>query len=211
MPDRPRVLLLATQDTKEDEARFLREHLELYGCDVVHLDPSVRRTIGGAEISPEQVTAAAGMTIEACRALGHEGKCIAVMIEGAVKLALETHARTPLSGALALGGSVEEAVATARPFLEAKYAAYAEWGQDKALPGQESFRVPFEDLARDRFVLGTPDEVIEQIEERVRRLDSNYLIFRMGWPGMESAKILRVIEMMGRDVLPYFHGKYGRG
>ena len=105
----------------------------------------------------------------------------------------------------------EEAVETARPYLAAKYAAYAEWGQDKVLPGEESFRVAFDDLARDRFVLGTPDEVIEQIEERVRRLDSNYLIFRMGWPGMEAAKIMRVIEMMGTRVLPHFHQKYGRG
>jgi uncharacterized protein (UPF0261 family) len=113
MADRPRVLLLATQDTKEEEARFLREHLELYGAEVIHLDPSVRRTIGGAEISPEQVTAAAGMTIDEVRALGHEGKCIAVMIEGAVTLALETHAKTPLSGALALGGSMGTALAGA--------------------------------------------------------------------------------------------------
>jgi uncharacterized protein (UPF0261 family) len=113
VPDRPRVLLLATQDTKEEEARFLREHLELYGVDVIHLDPSVRRTIGGAEISPEQLAAAAGTTIEGIRALGHEGKCIAVMIEGSVKLALETHARTPLSGALALGGSMGTALAGA--------------------------------------------------------------------------------------------------
>ena len=45
----------------------------------------------------------------------------------------------------------EEAIAIAQPFLEAKYAAYAEWGQDKALPGEESFRVPFEDLARDTY------------------------------------------------------------
>jgi alkanesulfonate monooxygenase SsuD/methylene tetrahydromethanopterin reductase-like flavin-dependent oxidoreductase (luciferase family) len=105
----------------------------------------------------------------------------------------------------------EEAVASARPYLEAKYAAYAEWGQDKALPGEEDFRVPFDDLARDRFILGTPDEVIEQIEERVRRLESNYLIFRMSWPGMEAAKITRVIEMMGERVLPHFHKKYGGG
>jgi uncharacterized protein (UPF0261 family) len=112
-PDRPRVLLLATQDTKEEEARFLRRHLEDYGCDVVHLDPSVRRTVGGAEISPEQVTGAAGMTIEEVRALGHEGKCIAVMIEGAVKCALAAHAETPLSGALALGGSMGTALAGA--------------------------------------------------------------------------------------------------
>ena len=69
----------------------------------------------------------------------------------------------------------------------------------------------FDELARDRFVLGTPDEAIEQIEERIRRLESNYLIFRLGWPGMEAAKVMRVIELMGQRVLPYFHTKYGRG
>jgi uncharacterized protein (UPF0261 family) len=110
---RPKVLLLATQDTKEEEARFLREHLESYGCDVIHLDPSVRRTIGGAEISPEQVAAAAGKSIEDVRALGHEGKCLAVMIEGSLKCALDAHAREGLSGALALGGSMGTALAGA--------------------------------------------------------------------------------------------------
>src|SRR3954470_16845655 len=103
---RPKVLLLATQDTKEEEARFLREHLEAYGCDVIHLDPSVRRTIGGAEIAPEEIAGAAGKTIEDVRALGHEGKCLAVMIEGAIACALRAQAEDGLSGALALGGSM---------------------------------------------------------------------------------------------------------
>jgi alkanesulfonate monooxygenase SsuD/methylene tetrahydromethanopterin reductase-like flavin-dependent oxidoreductase (luciferase family) len=40
----------------------------------------------------------------------------------------------------------EEAIRVSQPYLEPKYQAYADWGQDKALPGQESFRVPFEDL-----------------------------------------------------------------
>lgn len=105
----------------------------------------------------------------------------------------------------------EEAVATARPYLEAKYAAYAAWGQDKALPGEDSFRVAFDDLARDRFILGTPDQVIAQLEDRIARLDANYFIFRAGWPGMESWKVLKVLELMGSDVLPHFHRKYGRG
>ena len=117
----------------------------------------------------------------------------------------------PIALELHVAATHEAAVEAARPFLAGKYNAYAEWGQDKVLPGEESFRIAFDALARDRFILGTPDEVIEQIEERVRRLDSNYLIFRMGWPGMESAKILRVIEMMGSRVLPHFHAKYGRG
>ena len=120
---------------------------------------------------------------------------------GARPIALELH----------VAQTHEAAVDTARPFLTEKYNAYAEWGQDKALPGEENFRVSFDELSRDRFILGTSDEAIEQIEERIRRLESNYFIFRLGWPGMEAAKVMRVVEMMGERVLPHFRGKYGRG
>ncbi|HTZ37927.1 MAG TPA: hypothetical protein VMB84_17995, partial [Stellaceae bacterium] len=112
---------------------------------------------------------------------------------------------------LCVAPSRAEAVATAGPHLEAKYAAYAAWGQDKALPGEESFRVAFDALARDRFILGSPDEVIEQLEHRITRLDANYFIFRAGWPGMEIWKVMRTLELMGAKVLPHFHRKYGRG
>ena len=105
----------------------------------------------------------------------------------------------------------EEAFATAGPYLEGKYAAYAAWGQDKVLPGEENFRVSFDELAKDRFILGSPDDVIQQLEDRIARLDANYFIFRAGWPGMEMWKILKVVELMGSHVLPHFHKKYGRG
>jgi alkanesulfonate monooxygenase SsuD/methylene tetrahydromethanopterin reductase-like flavin-dependent oxidoreductase (luciferase family) len=120
-------------------------------------------------------------------------------------------ASRPMILELSVAPSHEEAVATAQPYLAAKYAAYAEWGQDKVLPGEESFRVDFADLARDRFILGTPEEAIEQIEQRVRRLDANYFIFRLGWPGMAAARVMRVIELVGSRVLPFFHRHYGRG
>jgi uncharacterized protein (UPF0261 family) len=73
----------------------------------------VRRTLGGAEIAPEAVAAAAGHTIEQVRALGHEGKCQAVMIEGSIKAAHAWHAEHPLSGILAVGGSMGTALAGA--------------------------------------------------------------------------------------------------
>src|SRR5436305_4433610 len=117
----------------------------------------------------------------------------------------------PMILELSVAADRGDAAATAQPFLQAKYQAYADWGQDKALPGEESFRVGFEELARDRFILGNPDDVIEQLETRVQRLDQNYFIFRAGWPGIESWKVMRSIELMGRHVLPYFHQKYGRG
>jgi alkanesulfonate monooxygenase SsuD/methylene tetrahydromethanopterin reductase-like flavin-dependent oxidoreductase (luciferase family) len=117
----------------------------------------------------------------------------------------------PMTLELHVASTREEAVETARPYLVGKYAAYAEWGQDKVLPGQEDFRAGFDALARDRFILGSPEDVIGQIEDRIGRLDANYFIFRAGWPGIESWKVVKVLELMGRDVLPHFHKKYGRG
>ena len=109
----PSVMLIITQDTKEEEARFVRAALEAAGVRVVHLDPSVRRTVGGAEISPEAVAQAAGMTIEDVRALGHEGKCQDAMIRGAIAAAHAWNAKDPISGILAVGGSMGSALAGA--------------------------------------------------------------------------------------------------
>ena len=54
------------------------------------------------------------------------------------------------------------ALEMAGPYLSAKYQTYAKWGQDEVLPGDDTFRQPFEKLLRDRFVLGSPDECYEQ-------------------------------------------------
>jgi len=107
MQNKPKVLLICTKDTKEVEARYVREALEQHGVDVIHMDPSIRSVVEPlAEIPPEQVAAAGGMTLQQVRDLRHEGKCQAVMIEGAVKVAHELHQRTPLGGIIALGGSM---------------------------------------------------------------------------------------------------------
>lgn len=113
MTGTPKVLLIGTQDTKEEEVRFLRQHLESGGCQVVHMDPSIRRSVGGAEISPEMIAQAAGTTIEEIRSLGHEGECQALMIKGASALIHDLHMREKLSGALAIGGSMGSSLAGA--------------------------------------------------------------------------------------------------
>ncbi|MDF0491411.1 Tm-1-like ATP-binding domain-containing protein, partial [Sphingomonas sp. H39-1-10] len=100
------MLLLCTLDTKAEEARYLRAMLENEGVEVVHLDTSIRETIAGAEIAPPAIAAAAGTDIAAVRALGHEGKAQAVMIEGAIRLAHAADAEAPLSAILAIGGSM---------------------------------------------------------------------------------------------------------
>ena len=96
----------------------------------------------------------------------------------------------------------ETAFVESQPYLEGKYAAYAAWGQDKALPGEEDFTVPYADLARDRFVLGAPDDIVREIERYERELGVTHILFRMQWPGMPQDQVLRELDILGRDVVP---------
>lgn len=107
MSSKPKVLMIVTLDTKAVEAQFVRQTLEAEGVDVIHLDASIREsTDKNVEIAPEAVAAAAGKTIQEVRDLRHEGKCQAVMIEGAVKCALEAQAKHGFAGIIGVGGSM---------------------------------------------------------------------------------------------------------
>jgi len=94
------------------------------------------------------------------------------------------------------------ALAEAKPFLEGKYVAYRAWEQDKALPSGESFAHDFETLARDRFLIGDPERVREEITRYHARLGITDLIVRVQWPGMDPARVLRSIRLLGDEVLP---------
>ncbi|MBI4337876.1 MAG: LLM class flavin-dependent oxidoreductase [Chloroflexi bacterium] len=95
----------------------------------------------------------------------------------------------------------EEAFRTAAPFLGGKYETYAQWGQDRALPGQESFRTSFEALAHDRFVIGSPVDVAEGLEGCCA-LGVSHLSLRMEWPGMDPQAAVRSIQLFAREVMP---------
>jgi uncharacterized protein (UPF0261 family) len=106
MDEKRNVLLIATLDSKETETRFIKERLEENGLRVYLLDASIRRTIeAGAHITPDEIAAAAGTTMPEIRALNHEGKCMALMIQGAIKRAHELDEQVGLSGIIAAGGS----------------------------------------------------------------------------------------------------------
>jgi alkanesulfonate monooxygenase SsuD/methylene tetrahydromethanopterin reductase-like flavin-dependent oxidoreductase (luciferase family) len=94
------------------------------------------------------------------------------------------------------------ALAECRPFLEAKYKAYASWGQDKALPEGETFDLDFEELIADRFIIGDPDDAVREIKRYADALHVNCFIFRVQWPGMEQAKVLRTIKLLAERVIP---------
>ena len=109
----------------------------------------------------------------------------------------------PMSRELYCGPTTAEATALARPYLAGKYDAYDKWGQDKALPGDEEFDVPFEQLARDRFILGDPDECARQIR-RYEALGIERMHLRMNWPGMPLDLALDGLRRFASEVKPRF-------
>ncbi len=111
-------------------------------------------------------------------------------------------AERPIIKELYIAPDRRTAVQECRPFLEAKYKAYGAWGQDKALPAGDSFDMGFEELVRDRFVIGDPDECAREIARYADALSVNTFVFRVQWPGMEQAKVLRTIALLGERVIP---------
>src|SRR5262249_24319299 len=105
-------------------------------------------------------------------------------------------AELPIIKELYVAPDRRAAIQECRPFLEAKYKAYGSWGQDKALPEAESFDVTFEELVRDRFIIGDPDDCVRELGRYRTALGVNCVILRIQWPGMEQAKVLRTIELL---------------
>ena len=99
--------------------------------------------------------------------------------------------------------SREEAIRVCAPYLGAKYAAYQQWGQGQAMPaGDNDLGVEFEELLRDRFLLGSPDEVAEAILRLHRATGINHLIMSVQWPGMPQSLALDQLHMLAEEVFP---------
>jgi alkanesulfonate monooxygenase SsuD/methylene tetrahydromethanopterin reductase-like flavin-dependent oxidoreductase (luciferase family) len=96
----------------------------------------------------------------------------------------------------------ERAVEIAKPYLAAKYEAYRAWGQDAALPPEETFDLPFERLRQDRFVIGTPDDCLDQLLSWRDDLGVDHFIFRPFWSGMPVETALASMELLSREVVP---------
>jgi alkanesulfonate monooxygenase SsuD/methylene tetrahydromethanopterin reductase-like flavin-dependent oxidoreductase (luciferase family) len=96
-----------------------------------------------------------------------------------------------------------EALRLCAPYLAAKYEAYNQWGQSQAMPeGDNNLGVDFDDLIRDRFLLGSPDEVAEQMLTLHRSTGINHLIMSVQWPGMPQSLVLDELHMLAEEVMP---------
>jgi uncharacterized protein (UPF0261 family) len=108
------VLLVASMDTKGQEAQYVKECLEEEGIRVLLLDWGIRGTSRGAgDVTPEEVAKAGGKPLAQVQALGHEGKALEVMITGAVACAEALFDEGRVRGVIGLGGSMGTSVGSA--------------------------------------------------------------------------------------------------
>lgn len=94
------------------------------------------------------------------------------------------------------------ALEMAGPYLSGKYQAYAAWGQDAAMPDDESFDKSLDDLTKDRFILGSPQDCFEQIRGLSERIGFNHLILRTDWAGMPLRIAMHSLRLISNQLLP---------
>lgn len=155
-------------------------------------DPAVRRAalLGDAWISTSLTTFAA--------------------IKEQVALYRRTRAEAGLPPAAEYAKCVELYVAKDRqraleesaPYIAAKYRTYYSWGMGKNVPGESGETLSVEDLVRDRFVIGTPDDAIRDCLRHRDELGVTHLIVRFNFPGMSPGNVLDAIRLFAREVIP---------
>jgi alkanesulfonate monooxygenase SsuD/methylene tetrahydromethanopterin reductase-like flavin-dependent oxidoreductase (luciferase family) len=94
-----------------------------------------------------------------------------------------------------------EAMQKAKPYLEIKYRAYDAWGQGSTHPDNPLNR-DFDELAKDRFLIGGRDEVIEQILDLHRRTGVNHLVLGIHWPGMPHDLVTEQMQTLAEEIFP---------
>lgn len=98
----------------------------------------------------------------------------------------------------------EEALELGREYLHPVYReTYGSEDWSHPLLSPEEVR-DFEALAADRFLVGSPKEVVEQVEALRDGAGVTYVGCRFHFPGMEQELVERQLELFGDEVIPMF-------
>ena len=102
--------------------------------------------------------------------------------------------------------SRSEAVRKAKPCLEQLYRnIYVRWKQNEAMSNPNELGWDFDRLAKNRFILGSPEECVDQILNYRQQLGSNVLFVRFDWtPGLPQKEILESMRLFGEEVIRRF-------
>ncbi len=97
--------------------------------------------------------------------------------------------------------TTEKAEERVRESLMGKYESYSDWGQDDVIGGDD-FDSPWEKLKHERFLVGTPAEVCEDIERYKEAMGLDNVFIRTQFPGLAPEDVHSSIELFGDEVIP---------
>lgn len=86
------------------------------------------------------------------------------------------------------------------------YKEYMRWGHlvDEAGQAVKSEKDPVFERLRERFIVGSPSQCLEQIQRHQEELGVNHIILRIQSPDLEHKKVMRAIRLFGEKVIPHF-------
>ena len=70
------------------------------------------------------------------------------------------------------------------------------------MPEDERLDLPYEELMKDRFVIGTPEDCFEQLRPYWEELGVTTFVFRAHYIGMPIESALYSIRMISDELLP---------
>jgi alkanesulfonate monooxygenase SsuD/methylene tetrahydromethanopterin reductase-like flavin-dependent oxidoreductase (luciferase family) len=104
----------------------------------------------------------------------------------------KTVSEFPIARECYVGDRHATAMEECRGPLEYKYNSYAAWGMENP-----TTHMSFEEVARDRFIIGDKVSVKEEIVRWQERLGTNHFVMRVQWPGLPQDKVLASIRRLG--------------
>ena len=99
--------------------------------------------------------------------------------------------------------SRQQAIDIVRPQVEWLYRDRAALGHSQELPEADRIDVPFEQVLEGRFIIGSPEECIEEVH-KYKEQGVEELILRSQWPGMEGDATTRSLRLFAEKVMPHF-------
>jgi uncharacterized protein (UPF0261 family) len=100
------ILLIATHDTKEEEASYLKECIESNGVSVMVMDTGILAPPKGkVDISQDEVANRGGMSLKEALATGDKRECTEVMCRGAEQIARALYDQGRIQGVVGIGGA----------------------------------------------------------------------------------------------------------
>ncbi len=111
----------------------------------------------------------------------------------------------PLTRDVVIASSPAEAEERAQQYLLPAYRdEYSSWDHPLIGTSDATATDVLAELRRDRFIIGDPQQVIEQIKRFEAQFGMDHLICRLHFPGMPAQMVTEAVELIGHEVIPAY-------